>query len=281
MIRSRILLPGILAISLAVFLTACSRNEAPAAADAETAAETEQAAEAQTADAAPPANTVAPAASNRPAQTARPAANQAASRPPAASSSSAAGWGDQPAATTPAAPAAPVLRTYTLPAGSTLRIRTTSTMSTKNLETGAPFSASLAEPLEVDGRVIAERGASVSGRVVNSDPGGRVKGRAMIQVAVTGLQLVNGDSVSVSTNAFEQEADSSVKKDAAKVAIGSGIGAAIGAIAGGGKGAAIGAGVGAGAGTGTVLATRGNDAVIPAESLITFSTRSPISIELP
>jgi hypothetical protein len=279
MFRTKALLSGIVTIALAGFLTACSRTEAPAA-EAETAATpeaTEAAPEATAPPAAAPANSVAANKTPAPAPAPKPASKPSAPKTPPASSSSASGWGDAPASTTPAAP---VARTYTLPAGTSIKIRTTSTLSTKNQTTGETFAASLAEPLEVDGRVIAERGANVTGRIVNSDPGGRVKGKAMIQVALTGIQLVNGQSVSLSTNAFEQQADSSVKKDAAKVAIGSGIGAAIGAIAGGGKGAAIGAGVGAGAGTGTVLATRGNDAVIPAESLITFNTRSSVSVEL-
>lgn len=128
--------------------------------------------------------------------------------------------------------------------------------------------------------MIAERGANVVGRVVNVDDGGRVKGKAYIEVAINSLELVNGDTVSVETATVGQEAKSSTKKDAAKIAIGSGIGAAIGAIAGGGKGAAIGAGVGAGAGTGTVLATKGEAAIIPAESVLEFRTRSPISVKL-
>ncbi|MCW5966325.1 MAG: hypothetical protein KIT83_19975 [Bryobacterales bacterium] len=269
---------------LALLAASCTKTEAPVAEgqSAEAPADTPEAAAAQpgAGNAAP--NAMAPSgtrpSSSTPSQTASRPAGQA------ASSSNTSGWGDQP--TQPmqaqsAAPAAPVAKTYTLPAGSTLRVRTTSTMSTKNLETGAAFAGSLAEPLEVDGKVIAQRGANVAGRIVNSDPGGRVKGRAMLQVAVTQVQLVNGEMADVSTNAFEQIADASTGKDAAKVAIGSGVGAAIGAIAGGGKGAAIGAGVGAGAGTGAVLATRGSDAVIPAESTLSFSTQGPISVQLP
>jgi hypothetical protein len=57
-----------------------------------------------------------------------------------------------------------------------------------------------------------------------------------------------------------------------------GAGAAVGAIAGGGKGAAVGAGVGAAAGVGTAMATRGKPAVIPAETLIQFSLRTPVTI---
>jgi hypothetical protein len=63
-----------------------------------------------------------------------------------------------------------------------------------------------------------------------------------------------------------------------KIGIGAGIGAAIGAIAGGGKGAAIGAGAGGGAGTGLVLATRGDPAVIPGESQLTFRLQGPITV---
>ncbi len=274
------------AMGLLLLSVSCGKTEQPA-----TGADGAQPGEAVTADAQPGAGGAngaggtaltggaAPAvgggARTRPAQTgstgAAPAGN-------AATSSGTSGWGDQ---TRPAQPAPPVAKTYTLPAGAALRVRTTSTMSTKSLESGAPFAGSLAEALEVDGKVIAERGANVTGTVLNSDPGGRVKGRAMLQVAVTRVQLVNGEMANVDTTAYEQLAKASTKKDAAKIAIGSGVGAAIGAIAGGGKGAAIGAGVGAGAGTGTVLATRGDPAVIPAESVLTFTTQGPVSVTLP
>jgi hypothetical protein len=172
------------------------------------------------------------------------------------------------------------MKTYTLPSGSNIRVQTTSTLSTKTVQQGATFAGSLADPITVDGTVIAERGANVVGRVVQVDDGGRVKGKAFMEVALTSIQLVNGESVSVQTAPFSQEAKSATGKDAAKVGIASGIGAAIGAIAGGGKGAAIGAGVGAGAGTGAVLATKGEAAVIPAESVINFRTQSPISVKL-
>ena len=82
----------------------------------------------------------------------------------------------------------------------------------------------------------------------------------------------------IATNTFTREADATKGKDAAKVAIGTGVGAAIGAITGGGKGAAIGAAAGGGAGTGVVLATHGDAAVIPSESVLTFALRAPLTI---
>ncbi len=272
---------------LALFAVSCTKTESatPAAeapaADAAPPA-TEAPAAAAPAPAPPAGSSVAPAA--RPSNTAPARTNTAQNHPDSRdkAGSASSGWGDGAAAPSrvSTAPAAPVLKTYTLPSGSSVRVHTTSTLSTKTVQQGATFSGSLAEPLTVDGKVIAERGANVVGRVTEADSGGRVKGRAYLEVALTSIELVNGDSVSVQTAPFGQEAKSAKGKDAAKVGIASGIGAAIGAIAGGGKGAAIGAGVGAGAGTGAVLATKGEAAVIPAESLITFRTQSPISVKL-
>ncbi len=180
-------------------------------------------------------------------------------------------------ATTPAATPAPP-RTFTLAAGTPISIYTANTLSTKAAQGGERFTASLARPI-VDGDwVIAKKGAAVEGVVVNADPGGRVKGRASISVALRSLELADGRTINLSTGSYTKAAKGTKKKDAAKIGIGAGIGAAIGAIAGGGKGAAIGAGAGGAAGTGMVLATRGDPAVIPSESLLTFKLTEPVKV---
>jgi hypothetical protein len=76
------------------------------------------------------------------------------------------------------------------------------------------------------------------------------------------------------------EAKDTTKKDVARTGIAAGAGAVIGAIAGGGKGAAIGAGVGAAGGTGVAMATRGDPAVIPTETLIQFELTAPATVVL-
>lgn len=180
-------------------------------------------------------------------------------------------------AMTPAATPAPP-RTFTLAAGTAISIYTANTLSTKAAQGGERFTASLARPI-VDGDwVIAKKGAAVEGVVVNSDPGGRVKGRASISVALRSLELADGRTINLSTGSYTKAAKGTKKKDATKIGIGAGIGAAIGAIAGGGKGAAIGAGAGGAAGTGMVLATRGDPAVIPSESLLTFKLTEPVKV---
>jgi hypothetical protein len=175
-------------------------------------------------------------------------------------------------------PRPPRLRSYTLDAERPLAVFTTTTLSTKTSETGEKFIATLAEPI-VDGDwVIAKKGARVEGVIVDSDPGARVKGVASIAVTLESLALADGRTVPITTSRYTREAKSTKKKDATKIGIATGVGAAIGAIAGGGKGAAIGAGVGGGAGTGAVLATRGDPAVIPAETRVRFTLRSPLTI---
>jgi hypothetical protein len=166
----------------------------------------------------------------------------------------------------------------TVAEGTEIRARLVPTLSTKTAQAGQTFEATLAEPLTAGDYVIAPKGARVSGTVVESDPGGRVKGVASIAVKLTGIE-VKGKEVAISTTAYGREAQSTKKQDAAKVGIASGIGAAVGAIAGGGRGAAIGAGAGAGAGTGVVLATRGEPAVLPSETMLTVKLTAPLTVE--
>jgi len=126
--------------------------------------------------------------------------------------------------------------------------------------------------------MVAEKGTAVMGRVVESDPGGRIKGVASLQLQLTSLKTAEGREIKISTNTIEREAATTKGQDAAKVGIGAGVGAAIGALAGGGKGAAIGAAAGAGAGTGAVLATRGKAAEVPAETRLTFKLSEPVRV---
>jgi hypothetical protein len=126
--------------------------------------------------------------------------------------------------------------------------------------------------------VIAREGAPVEGLVVASTKGGRVKGTAQLEVAITGLTLSDGRRIRVETAMASAAAKSEKKKDVGKVAVTTGAGAIIGAIAGGGKGAAIGAAVGGAGGTAVVLGTRGKPAEIPARTQLQFEVKTPVEI---
>ena len=168
--------------------------------------------------------------------------------------------------------------TVTVPVGTSVTVRLNSTLSSEKNIAGDSFSAVLESPLVVNDIVLAERGAKVEGKIVEVDRSGRVKGSARLALALTRIQLSDGQRVELKTDSWERLAESSAKKDAVKVGVLTGIGAAIGAIAGGGKGAAVGAASGAGAGTGVVLATRGNAAQIDVETKIPFRLSSSLTV---
>jgi uncharacterized coiled-coil protein SlyX len=171
-------------------------------------------------------------------------------------------------------------REFTVPTGTALPVRTTAEISTKSMTTGATFDALLERDLVVDGTVLAKAGSSVICVVANSDPGGKVKGVASMSVRVRSITGADGQPVAIKTSSYSVAAKSTAKKDVARTGIATGAGAVIGAIAGGGKGAAIGAGVGAAGGTGVAMATRGDPAVIPTETLIEFQLTAPATIVL-
>lgn len=185
-----------------------------------------------------------------------------------------------------AAPAAPAAtrtpapqREFLLPAGTPIRVRTTTSLSTKTSATGSTFEASLMDPLTVDEVVLAPAGAAVTGVVLSSDQGGKVKGKASISVALKSITTTHGP-LAIQTNSRMAVARSTVKRDVVRGGIMTGAGAAIGAIVGGGKGAAIGAGVGGGAGVATAMATKGDAAMFPPESVLAFTLRAPATLNV-
>ena len=143
------------------------------------------------------------------------------------------------------------------------------------MKSGEPFAAVLEEPIVVNNWTVAAAGAKVDGRIVEADKGGRIAGKANLSIELTALTLGDGRKIEIVTSPVAYDAATNRGKDVAKVGVAAGAGAAIGAIAGGGQGAAIGALVGGGAGA----ALRGEAAEIPAETVVTFELRSPITIE--
>jgi hypothetical protein len=267
------------ALLVALCANACSKKTETAAtnppasaagAPAQSGPDSSQAPAAAGAPAAAPANGAAPPAGQPPSQAA-PSGQQPAATAPTETAQSA-----PPAPAPPPPPPQP--ETFQIPAGTPIAIRTVSSLSTKTNKTGEPFSATLAAALVVNGVTIAKRGSTVNGTIVNSDPGGKVKGVATITLGITRIRTADGQSLAVSGAPVEIAAKSTKGKDAAKIGVGAGAGALIGGIAGGGKGAGIGALVGGGAGTGVVLATRGDPAVVPSETVLNMKLSAPLTV---
>ena len=167
----------------------------------------------------------------------------------------------------------------TLKSGTILSVRINEPLSSDRNRAGDVFSASLTQPVVVLGIVVARYGQTVAGRVVEAKKAGKVSGVSRLGVTLTGLTLVDGQTVPINSRLLVHEGPTSVGRDAAAVAGTTGLGAAIGAAADGGSGAAMGAGIGAAAGALGVLLTRGYPTVIPPETLLTFQVTAPVIIE--
>jgi len=169
--------------------------------------------------------------------------------------------------------------TYEIPAGTPLTFELAETLSTVTNESGDPFSATLLEPVVVDGKTLLPAGAVATGRIAEAVESGRVEGRASIRLVMSQVSH-DGETYPIATDAFYAVADATKGEDAVKIGAGAGIGAAIGGILGGGQGAATGAAIGGGGGTAVVLATKGEDIELPSGTRITFVLSEPVEVTL-
>jgi len=164
-----------------------------------------------------------------------------------------------------------------IPSGTVIVVRLGDTLSSKNSQAGQGFSATVAEPVVVDGKTVIEQGAAARGTVVDAKGMGHFKGGARLQVRLDSV-AINGKEHQIETTAFSRTLKGKGKRSAGFIGGGAGAGALIGALAGGGKGAAIGAAAGAGAGTAGAAFTGNKDIVLQAESALTFKLTQPVEL---
>jgi hypothetical protein len=160
----------------------------------------------------------------------------------------------------------------TVPAGTRITIRTDSQISSASAHAGQPFHANLVNDLVVNGNTIAKAGAPAKGKLTYAKSSGRLHAPGEVTIRLTSIQLRDGKTLAVSTSGFHAKGKSHTKSNVTKIGGGAAAGALIGGLAGGGKGALIGTAVGAGAGTGVAAATGKEEALIHAETAITFTT---------
>lgn len=164
-----------------------------------------------------------------------------------------------------------------VPAGTRLVVRMIDSVNSKTNQVGDTFAASLEQPLDVNGTVVAPRGTRVYGKLEQVKSAGKLKGQSELRLALTGIEI-NGSTHPITTGSYNVQGKSRGKNTAKKVGIGAAVGGVIGAIAGGGKGAAIGAGVGAGAGTAAQVLTHGQQINVPSETVLDFTIEEPVML---
>jgi hypothetical protein len=152
-----------------------------------------------------------------------------------------------------------------IPAGTHIPVRLSSALTSGTAKTGQKWEGAVARDVTANGATI-KAGTPVHGIVSSAKPSGRLHAPGIIRIRLTS---VGNDTVR--TASVGRQGKAHTRSNAEKIGGGTGAGALIGGLAGGGKGAAIGALAGAGAGTGVAAYTGKQEAVYPAESIVTFT----------
>ncbi|MBS1842655.1 MAG: hypothetical protein JSS69_10615 [Acidobacteria bacterium] len=172
-------------------------------------------------------------------------------------------------------------KTYVLPAGTKVPVRTEETIDSAKAVEGQTFAAEMADDVvDANGDVVVPRGANAQIVIRSSAKGGRFKGQSDLVLDLQSI-AVGGKEYRVSTTDLQEKGKQGLganKRTGVFTGGGAALGAIIGAIAGGGKGAAIGAGAGAGAGAVTQIATKGGAIKVPAETVLTFQLDKAVKI---
>jgi hypothetical protein len=156
-------------------------------------------------------------------------------------------------------------------------VRINQLLSSDRNQPGDAFSATLVDPVVVNGIVVAEPGETVGGRVALVEKHGVGKS-AKLGIQLTNLTLVDGQQLTINTQLTSRRGGSTPGGvEAGSVIATTGLGAAIGAAAGWGTGAAIGAGAGALAGLIGVVVTHNHASVVTPEQILTFQTQAPVT----
>jgi hypothetical protein len=154
-----------------------------------------------------------------------------------------------------------------IPPGTTLLVKTSEVITTKNKKAGSKFSAILQNKLLVGTVEVAPAGATVYGEVLKAAKGGIGKRRAVLEITLTQI-LIDGELKQIKTTVLTGEGP--------KGGLGRKIikGAVVGALADGSRGAEDGAKIGVGIG---VLAG-GKHAGISQGEVIEFSLIEKLSL---
>lgn len=186
-----------------------------------------------------------------------------------------------PQAPTPITAPTVTAKTYMLPVGSEVSVRTNEGIDSATAAEGQIFDAQVTrDATDSAGVIVIPRGSRASIVIKSTSKGGRFRGASDLVLDMQSLDI-NGKEYTIETADITQKGKSGIgvnKRTAEYTGGGAALGAIIGAIAGGGKGAAIGAGAGAGAGVLTQVLTKGGSIKVPAESVLTFQLDRPLQV---
>jgi len=175
-----------------------------------------------------------------------------------------------------------------LPAGTGLRMKLETPLSTHKSKVGDVFNGRITEPVLVNGQTMIPAGASVTGRVIKVSEPRRIAGTPSITLLPDRIVMPDGNQFLITATVVDTARGSHTTvddegrihgrgrtgRDNAELVAGAGAGAVIGAVAAGAKGLFIGGGIGFGLVAAHWLAQR-HSAVVPAGTEIMLELNRP------
>jgi hypothetical protein len=177
-----------------------------------------------------------------------------------------------------------------LPAGTGVKMKLETAISTAKSKAGDNFSGRVTEPVMHGETVVIPVGSTIQGHIVRVTEPRRLKGTPTIEINPDIITLPTGEKYTLNAVVVDSDIDGTRvndeggikgpghdKRDVVVAAAGVGAGVGIGAAAGGGKGALIGAMIGGAVAAGHWL-WRKRSAELPAGSEITMELSRPMQI---
>jgi hypothetical protein len=142
---------------------------------------------------------------------------------------------------------------------------------------GTPVQFTVIQDVTLDGMLAIPRGATVEGVVADTKKSGALGGSPELALTLTSLNM-GGQSYPLTSDVFKVKGPNKAGRTVGNAFGGAVLGTIIGCAADRGLGCAIGAGAGAAAGTAASAATPGPNVWIPAEALVTFHLKAPVTV---
>jgi hypothetical protein len=117
----------------------------------------------------------------------------------------------------------------TLPAGTVITVRLANAVGSNISNSGDKFHATVATPVEVDGKAVIASGAEASGEVLQAVPQGRFKGGAALKLTLASV-TIHDDAYDIKTDSISRYLKGKGERTAAMIGGGAGGGALIGGI---------------------------------------------------
>lgn len=172
-------------------------------------------------------------------------------------------------------------RTFELPVGTEVSVRSEETIDSGKAVEGQTFAAEVTDDVrDATGETVIPRGANAQIIIRSASKGGRFRGASDLVLDLQSV-AIEGRQYELGTSDMLRRGKSGIganRRTAEYTGGGAAVGAIVGAIAGGGKGAAIGAGAGAGAGALAQVLTKGGSIHVPAETILTFKLDKPLHV---